>query len=47
LILVAEFAKNVVGGLVSEPLLDLAGVLIDRLAATTGLVGLLSTTPRK
>ena len=45
LILSAEFANNVVAGLVSEPLLDLAGVLIDRLAATTGLVGLLSHGP--
>ena len=45
LILSAEFANNAVGGLVSEPLLDLAGVLIHRLAATTRLVGLLSHGP--
>jgi hypothetical protein len=42
LILREQFAHDFRGGLAVEPLLDLAGVLIDGLAATAGQFGLLS-----
>jgi len=38
-VLGAEFGRRVGGGLGGEPPLQLAGVLVDRLAATAGLFG--------
>ena len=42
LILGAEFSRDLIGGRVGEALLDLASVLINRLAAALRFLGLLS-----